>query len=115
MVKSTEENMSTFEFSALLLAWGCVCLLQSPGTEAAPLSRPSTSQLSTAARARASFNCELCKLTSGVLELVLEANSTEEEIMKVITDYCVFAKIEDERVCSAAIEEFRVRAEFIAP
>lgn len=59
-----------------------------------------------------SFNCELCKVVSSLLELYLERDSSEEAIEELIGEICFLLKIEDKRVCDAAMVEFKVGCGF---
>ena len=54
------------------------------------------------------FSCELCKVVSSLLEVILEGNSIEEVIARLSAEYCILRKIEDKTVCDLIVEEFKV-------
>ena len=58
----------------------------------------------------ADLECEACKIIVAALQDLLEKNSSEEEIVKVITTICIDLKIEDENVCTLVVPEFKVQA-----
>jgi hypothetical protein len=94
----------------LLFALALVHSSRWQGTDAAPIFTWSSlkSLANTEGTTTVSLNCELCKVVSTVLELYLEEGENEEEIEKVIGEICTLLKIEDERVCNAAMVEFKV-------
>jgi len=98
--------------ASALVAWSHLQLQLVPTAHAAPIyPRDGLGEVPLNSRetaAASSFSCELCKVVSGALELFLEEESSEEEIEKVIAEVCILLKIEDARVCKAAIVEFKV-------
>ena len=53
------------------------------------------------------LSCTVCKVAAGLLHAYLELGSTEEEIVKGLTKLCINLKIEDVRVCTGIIPEFK--------
>ncbi|XP_065062750.1 sphingomyelin phosphodiesterase-like [Rhopilema esculentum] len=53
------------------------------------------------------LTCTICKIGTGILQSFLEQGSTEGEIVKLLTKICINLKIEDTRVCTAVILEFK--------
>lgn len=54
-----------------------------------------------------SLECTACKVISGILEDLLELDTPEEDVAKLIREICIAEKIEDENVCSLVVEEFK--------
>ena len=97
-------SMDAFAYVSLfvLAVTGCSFRCHSDAAPIFPQGRSGTDTLG------ASFNCELCKVVSSVLELYLEEGSTEEEIEEVIGQICILLEIQDENVCNSAMREFKV-------
>ncbi len=53
------------------------------------------------------FSCEFCKVATGLVQSYLELETTEEEIVKLLTQFCIKFKIEDVNVCTGIIPEFK--------
>jgi hypothetical protein len=53
-------------------------------------------------------HCELCKVVSTALEVILDDKDSEEEIAKVAGQICTLFKIEDKNICDSATMEFKV-------
>ena len=53
------------------------------------------------------LTCTVCKVGTAILQSFLEQGSTEGEIVKLLTKICINLKIEDTRVCTAVILEFK--------
>ena len=53
------------------------------------------------------LSCTVCKVAAGLLHAYLELGTTEEEIVKGLTKLCINLKIEDVRVCTGIIPEFK--------
>ncbi len=54
-----------------------------------------------------SLECAACKVVSNILEIILEQDTPEEDIAKLIRAICIVGKIEDENVCNLVVEEFK--------
>lgn len=54
------------------------------------------------------IDCELCYSFVSFARYLVEKGSTQQEIVKFATSACIALKIEDERVCRAVVEEFKV-------
>ena len=89
------------KFAHTLLALAVASCYFSYCTDAAPVVPQSHSGTST-------ISCDLCKVVSSVLELYLEKDSSEEKIEEAVGEICFLLKIEDKRVCDAAMLEFKV-------
>lgn len=106
-----EDKMTkmTTGLSLCLLLIACAGLI-SP-SEAAPIGRdkvlPPNSREKSSINVDGGFSCELCKVFAAVLETFMEKNSSEEEVVKLVRDFCILAKIEDELVCDQIAVEYR--------
>ena len=54
------------------------------------------------------WECTTCKIITTVLQDLFLKNATEDEIVAIITAFCIDLKIEDELVCTAVVIEFKV-------
>ena len=54
------------------------------------------------------WECSTCKIVATVLQDLFLKNATEDEVVAIITAYCIDLKIEDELVCTAVVLEFKV-------
>ena len=54
------------------------------------------------------LSCDLCKVIVGVIDDLISANKTEEEVVAIATEICIAFKIESERVCKAVTIEYKV-------
>ena len=61
------------------------------------------------------LECAACKVIFTVLQDLFLKNATEDEIVAVITAFCIDLKIEDENVCTAVVLEFKVCSSFTIP
>ena len=57
----------------------------------------------------ADLECGACKAMVTVLQQLLLTNSSENEIVDVITKICIALEIEDENVCTLGVLEFKVQ------
>ena len=55
------------------------------------------------------LDCDLCKVLVGVIDDLIDANRTEEEVVVIATEICIALKIESERVCRLVTKEYKVR------
>ena len=55
-----------------------------------------------------SWECTGCKALVSLLQDLFLKNATEDEIVKIITAFCIDLKIEDELVCRGIVTEFKV-------
>ena len=53
--------------------------------------------------------CDVCKVIVGTIQRLYDSQTGWDEIAKVGGDICYWFKIEDENVCKAITEEFKVR------
>ncbi|XP_072029445.1 sphingomyelin phosphodiesterase-like [Amphiura filiformis] len=53
------------------------------------------------------LSCDLCKLLVGMIDDLIDANRTEEEVVVIATQFCITFKIESERVCTLVTKEFK--------
>ena len=53
------------------------------------------------------ISCSLCKILAGFLHYYINLETTDDEIVKILTKVCIDLKIEDKRVCVAVIREFK--------
>ena len=98
-----------------LIATLTVLALSWPPAASAPLllkNLPLTSLLDSLSEARvrgpADLECEACKVVVTVLQQLLLSNSSENEIVDIITKLCIALQIEDENVCTLGVLEFKV-------
>lgn len=61
----------------------------------------------------ADLECETCKIVVVILQQLLLQNSTEDEIVDIITKVCIDFKIEDKNVCTQIVLEFKVEPFFV--
>jgi sphingomyelin phosphodiesterase len=54
-----------------------------------------------------SWECTGCKALVSLLQDLFLKNATEDEIVKIITAFCIDLKIEDELVCRGIVTEFK--------
>ncbi len=53
------------------------------------------------------LSCTFCKIATGLIQAYFKLESTEDEIVNVLTKVCIDLKIEDVRVCKGIILEFK--------
>ena len=88
--------------------------LSSPATSAPlPLGNlPFNSLLNSLSESRlrgpADLECDACKVVVTALQQLLLTNSSENEIVDVITKLCIALQIEDQNVCTLGVLEFKV-------
>lgn len=58
------------------------------------------------------IDCYLCEAFVVGVSALVEQGSTRDDVAKYATDACVTFKIEDDRVCKAVIQEFKVFESF---
>lgn len=85
------------------LAGGAPLLLGSPPFHSL-LQSLSESRL----RGPADLECDACKIVVTALQQLLLTNSSENEIVDVITKLCIALQIEDQNVCTLGVLEFKV-------
>ena len=56
--------------------------------------------------------CEVCKIIVGTIQRLYDTHTGWDEIAKLVGDVCYWFKIEDEHVCKAIAQEFKVREGF---
>lgn len=56
----------------------------------------------------ADLECETCKIVVELIQELLMQNTTEHDIVNVVTRVCIDLKIEDENVCTLVVREFKV-------
>ena len=66
-------------------------------------------------RGPADLECEACKIVVTVLQQLLLTNSSENEIVDVITKLCIALQIEDQNVCTLGVLEFKVQRDKLIP
>lgn len=54
------------------------------------------------------WECATCKVVFTALQDLFLKNASEDEIVTIITAFCIDLKIEDENVCTAIVLEFKV-------
>ena len=59
-------------------------------------------------RTPADLECEVCKIMVDALQHLLLSNSTEDEVVDVITKLCIDLQIQDQNVCTLVVREFKV-------
>ena len=52
--------------------------------------------------------CQICKAGVSLIRALMATNRCQEEIAIGFTKFCVKMKIEDERVCTGLVNEFKV-------
>lgn len=55
------------------------------------------------------IDCQLCVLLVEALSDLVSKGATQDDIVKFSTKICIELEIEDERVCPAVVDEFKVR------
>ena len=114
-IASHSPQAMTTTLSGVTLAVLLLCTSLTGPAGAAPL-KPrleATKQLLSAVSEKAGrqsgLTCDLCKAAAGVLDELFLRNSTQDEIVKVITYICITFDIEDTNVCTLVVKEFQVR------
>ena len=64
-------------------------------------------------RGPADLECDACKVVVTALQQLLLSNSSENEIVDVITKLCIALQIEDQNVCTLGVLEFKVNERLI--
>jgi hypothetical protein len=64
-------------------------------------------------RGPADLECDACKVVVTALQQLLLTNSSENEIVDVITKLCIALQIEDQNVCTLGVLEFKVQGDHI--
>lgn len=74
---------------------------------------PSLLDSLSAARLRgpADLECDACKIVVAALQQLMLTNSSENEIVDVITKLCIALQIEDQNVCTLGVLEFKVQGD----
>ena len=104
------------EMEKFLVAVLTILALSSPAASAPvdiPLGNlPFKSLLSSLSESRlrgpADLECDACKIVVTALQQLLLSNSSENEIVDVITKLCIALQIEDQNVCTLGVLEFKV-------
>ena len=55
------------------------------------------------------LTCDVCKIVTGILDVLFLQNATDKDIVDVVTNLCIDFDIEDRNVCMLVIKEFQVR------
>jgi len=61
------------------------------------------------------LTCDVCKAVVDIIDELYSQSKTEDEIVSVLTTFCIDFKIEDRNVCSLVIPEFKVLKDFGIP
>ena len=62
-------------------------------------------------RGPADLECDACKIVVTALQQLMLTNSSENEIVDVITKLCIALQIEDQNVCTLGVLEFKVQGD----
>ena len=54
-----------------------------------------------------SWLCRICKLVAALVEEYVGLKKTDDEIASLVTKICIDLKIEDKRVCTGIVQEFK--------
>ena len=57
---------------------------------------------------RSELTCDVCKIVTGILDVLFLQNATDKDIVDVATALCIDFDIEDRNVCTLVIKEFEV-------
>ena len=54
------------------------------------------------------LDCDACIILVDIVQFLARSNSSEDEIVTVLTKFCIQAKLEDHLVCTQITREFKV-------
>ena len=65
-------------------------------------------QLHDPSKERIDLDCDACVITVELVQFLIKQNTSVEEIVHGVTEFCIYLKIEDNLVCTQIVREFKV-------